>query len=433
MPHITAPATIEALAPPVRPLRVLQVTDNYTPNRDGVTTSVVSLAQGLTALGHEVAVLAPRARGTYPTPGTSTYLAPAIRAVGDYHLSWATPRSVAAVAKDFDADLVHVHTLGPLGLAAATYSRRQGAACVLTWHTDLLAYSSVYPVINLAIPLSHIAWSFPRELPQAWRSTRRSLGAALRGRGQTEANRSTLAEALAYFDHVIAPSRKAAGTMPCGRGDQAVHVVPSAEIAPTGPPSPVADTLVERLGGRPVIAFVGRLSGEKNFEALLRSFARDVLPHCPDTLLLAIGEGPLHRRFEALAAELGVADAVVFTGAVANPVVRQVLPHCTLLAQPSLTETQGLVLAEAAAAGVPAVVLDRTLDGIVEHGVTGYVAEDEADLGRRMVELVLAPETRDRMGRRARETTAGYSSERFAERVLGVYGEVVGVGASARG
>ncbi|HEY1177486.1 MAG TPA: glycosyltransferase, partial [Phytomonospora sp.] len=405
---------------------VLQVTDNYTPNRDGVTTSVVSLARGLTALGHEVAVLAPRARGAYPTPGTRTYLAPAIRAVGDYHLSWATPRSVAAVARDFGADLVHVHTLGPLGLAAATYTRRDGAACVLTWHTDLLAYCDVYPAINLAIPLSHIAWSFPRELPRAWRSTRRSIGAALRGRGQTDANRRTLAEALAYFDHVIAPSRKAAGTLPCGRGDQAVHVVPSAETAAEGPPEPLAAALVARLAGRPVVAFVGRLSGEKNFGALLRSMARHVLPHCPDTVLLAIGDGPLRRGFEALAAELGIADAVVFAGAVPNTVVRQVLPHCTVLAQPSLTETQGLVLAEAAAAGVPSVVLDRTLDGVVEHGVTGYVADDEADLGRRVAELVLSPETRDRLGARARAATAGYTSERFAERVLAVYGEVVG-------
>ncbi|HEY1179235.1 MAG TPA: hypothetical protein VGF17_24030, partial [Phytomonospora sp.] len=68
MLHLSAPATSEALPVATRPLRVLQVTDNYTPNRDGVTTSVVSLARGLTALGHEVAVLAPRARGAYPTP-----------------------------------------------------------------------------------------------------------------------------------------------------------------------------------------------------------------------------------------------------------------------------------------------------------------------------------------------------------------------------
>ncbi|MEV0649017.1 glycosyltransferase [Phytomonospora sp. NPDC050363] len=436
MPHLTATAAIEALtAPPAgRPLRILLVTDNYTPNRDGVTTSVVSLAQGLTALGQEVAVLAPRARGTYGTPGTRTFLAPAIRAVGDYHLSWATPRSVRALAEEFGADLVHVHTLGPLGLAAAAGSRRSGTACVLTWHTDLLAYCRDYPAINLAIPLSHILWSFPGELPRAWRSTRRSVAAALRRRGQTEANRATLAEALAYFDHVIAPSHKAAGTLPCERADQRVHFVPSAEISAPAPPEPAAAEVLARVGRRPVVVFVGRLSGEKNFETLLRSTARDVLRRCPDALLLAIGDGPLRQRFEALAADLGVADSVMFTGAVPNAAVRQILPRCTLLAQPSLTETQGLVLAEAASAGVPAVVLDRALDGLVEHGVTGYVADGVADFGSLIAALVLAPELRDRLGARAREATVGYTSERFAARVLEIYrqAEVSGGSLSVR-
>ncbi|MYV54838.1 glycosyltransferase [Streptomyces sp. SID3212] len=410
-------------------MRVLIVSDNYAPNGDGIAASVISLATGLCELGHEVTVIAPRANAPLPPAEYMTYFVPSFATgYGDYRFSWPSAGAVKRIVEYCTPDIVHVHSLGSLGLLAASHCRRLGIKCVLTWHTDLEAYRKAYPVLNFCIPLMYLA-SVPRRLPTAVARLLLRTTITLTTRARlAEYYRQMLCGTLTLFDHVITPSAKAASSIADLLPGDSVSIIPTAPI-----PAQELDAESRRRlhslrkvlhGGDAVICFVGRLSKEKNLELLLRVMARHVLPEYPGARLNVIGGGRRRNHYERLTQALQISHAVTFSGPLPREIVGHVLKSCTVLAHPALSETQGMVIDEAALAGVPAVVLDPEL--AVRHAVTGYIATSESSLGTELVRIIRAPEIRRRLGVNARRAVEKYTSRQYAARVAAVYLEVVG-------
>lgn len=108
---------------------------------------------------------------------------------------------------------------------------------------------------------------------------------------------------------------------------------------------------------RPTALFVGRVAHEKNIGFLLDAMIY-ALKNCPDMLLLITGEGPAEAELQRQAARLGISASVRFLGYLDRA---QELPACYAAADvfvfASRTETQGLLLLEALAAGVPVIAL----------------------------------------------------------------------------
>jgi glycosyltransferase involved in cell wall biosynthesis len=111
--------------------------------------------------------------------------------------------------------------------------------------------------------------------------------------------------------------------------------------------------------GQPVALFVGRVAHEKNIGFLLEAMVHTRC-QCPDALLVVAGEGPARADLQARGNQLGLTDAVRFIGYLDR---RDALPDCyaaaDVFAFASRTETQGLVLLEAMAAGLPVVALSE--------------------------------------------------------------------------
>lgn len=108
------------------------------------------------------------------------------------------------------------------------------------------------------------------------------------------------------------------------------------------------------------ILMAGRLEKEKEYPSALRAFAR-VYAHIPETRLYIAGDGTLQARLAAQARMLGIADAVVFLGAVKEITTQLARAHVFL--HTSQYEGFGAVLAEAALAGVPIVSTDVGIAG----------------------------------------------------------------------
>ncbi|NJD54800.1 MAG: glycosyltransferase [Nitrospirae bacterium] len=172
-----------------------------------------------------------------------------------------------------------------------------------------------------------------------------------------------------------------------------VHVVPN----------PVDVQKIQALSGEavpgalfagdvPVILSAGRLSKEKGFDCLMRSFAGLKAKH--DARLVILGEGKEEDALRILAGELGISDDVFFAGYVENP--WKYMRHATMVVVPSLYEGFGMVIVEAMACGVP-VIATRAYDGIediVEHGASGLLVlpGDESALTEAMYRLLTHPE-----------------------------------------
>jgi phosphatidyl-myo-inositol dimannoside synthase len=192
-------------------------------------------------------------------------------------------------------------------------------------------------------------------------------------------------------DAITTISRYTRGRVAAAFGPRAaLEVVPSGVDAERFRPDPAARAELRRrygLGAAPVVGCVSRLVPRKGQDALVRALPR-VRAAVPDARLLLVGDGPYRDRLRRLVAAVGVAEHVVFTGAV--PAAELPAHHnvADVFALPCRTrgggldvEGLGIALLEAAATGLPVVAgHSGGAPETVRDGHTGHVV-DGRDVG----------------------------------------------------
>ena len=167
---------------------------------------------------------------------------------------------------------------------------------------------------------------------------------------------------------------------------------------------------------RPAVLFVGRHIPDKRLDALPAALAiarRDL----PDLVANVAGRGPETEHVRAAAMAAGVADVVRFLGRVDDEALRRLYRESSVLVNPSAREGFGLVVAEAAAAATPSVVVageDNAAAELVSSGVNGEIATDVSPttLADAIVRVV-------RAGRALRESTLSWFERERVEHGLG--------------
>ena len=347
-------------------MRILLTTESFLPYLSGVTVSVDALARGLGARGHQVLILAPRpADGADPEPIGSPGPAPAYAWLPSYQLPRIAPpqyrmplpvpwTSAVRAAAAFDADVVHAHSPFVTGLLARRLARDAAAPLVFTHHTRFADYH--HYLGPLAGP----------------------------GAAATEAYLRRFRMACAA---IVAPSGDLAAEiregLPAARR-QHVHVVPTGiDVEGIRALAPVDPRVEQGWGPETVVAAsLGRLAREKSPGTLLDGFA---MAAAGDSRLrlLVIGAGAAEAEVRARAARSDLAGRVALSGALPRTDALARLRGCDLFVFTSRTETQGLVLAEAIACGLPAVaVAGPGVTDSVRDGVDGIVVEAMPQAGR---------------------------------------------------
>ncbi len=186
------------------------------------------------------------------------------------------------------------------------------------------------------------------------------------------------------------------------------------------------------------ILFVGRIEPLKGIDTLLQalSILRDRWPHALEhTCLVIIGGDPWSQnpdeemaRLQSMRAELGLADLVAFIGAKGHDVLPFYYAAASVVVVPSYYESFGMVALEAMAVGTPVIASDvGGLSYLVQHGITGFRVPRRSPeaLAERLLALLTDEALRRQMGHQAREYARLYAWPRIADRILGVYGEVL--------
>lgn len=379
-------------------MRVLMVSDVYFPRINGVSTSIETFRRGLAAHGVDVRLVVPRYADESDEPGIVRVAGrPVVGDPEDRLAGWqAMHRAVFDAAAD--CDLIHVQTPFVAHYAGLRAARRRALPVVSTYHTLFEEY------------LEHYApW-----LPGGW------LRAAARGFSRRQCN---------ALDAVVVPSTAMRQRLADYRVTVPTHVLP------TGIP------LAQFTGGdgaafraahgiaaqRPVALFVGRVAHEKNIEFLFHAL-REAQRRCPEIILVVAGEGPAMGELRARVAALGLAGAVRFIGYLDRS---QDLPNCYAAADAfvfaSRTETQGLVLLEAMAAGLPVIALSAmgTAD-ILENTAGCFTPPDDPQAFGEVLGHVLANrDAWDYLGQDARRAAEAWSDSALAGRLAGLYRQLV--------
>lgn len=380
-------------------MRVLVTTESYLPYVSGVTVSVDALGRGLGRAGHDVLVLAPRPASDEPLPDVGSpgpppahaWLAsyqPPRPAPPGYRMPWPNPLDPALrEARHFAPDVVHAHSPFVTGLMARRVARAAGAPLVFTHHTRFADYS--HYLGPLAGPGAHL---MDRYLRRFW----------------------------AGCQAIIAPSSELAdqirARVPSGLRSR-VHVVPTGvDVAAVRALAP-RDPRPER-GWPPdsiVVASLGRLAPEKSPLTVLDAFA-SAARGVPELRLVVIGSGPMQSEVARRADDAGLGDRVHLTGALPRRDALATLAACDIFAFASRTETQGLVLAEALAAGLPTVAVDGPgVRDSVRDGIDGHVISAEPAAARvsRMAD-VISRLACDAAARRRLAAGASAGADRFS-------------------
>ncbi len=166
----------------------------------------------------------------------------------------------------------------------------------------------------------------------------------------------------------------------------------------------------------PTFLYMGRLKRYKGIDLAIRalSVARQVMP---DLRLEIAGNGDARPGLEALAAALGLNDAVRFHGFVSEAEKLRLLRTAWANIFPSPKEGWGITVVEAAACGTPSIASDSPgLRDSVRHGQTGYLVPhgDVTALAGRMVELARSPGLIEQLGAAGRQFAAALTWEAAA-------------------
>lgn len=182
-----------------------------------------------------------------------------------------------------------------------------------------------------------------------------------------------------YFDRVIAVSRRMESELlRHGVARDKLVLIQNALIVENYAPDRNDQSVRQELGipeQHKVIAKIGRLSPEKRQDLFLRS-AATILKDFPDTCFILIGIGPEQAELEKLAAQLGIAEKVIFAGFRQD--MQRVYNSIDLVVQSSMTEGMPNVILEALLMRVPVVATDvgGTAE-IVEHERSGLLIPPE--------------------------------------------------------
>jgi glycosyltransferase involved in cell wall biosynthesis len=179
-----------------------------------------------------------------------------------------------------------------------------------------------------------------------------------------------------------------------------------------------------------VVGHVGRLAREKNLPFLAASIARFLKGHS-NCICLIVGSGNARGEIEEIFQEHGVHDRLRLTGVLKNQELVDAYHAMDVFAFASKSETQGMVLTEAMAAGIPVVAVDASgVREVVRDQQNGRLLSDEdVDEFAAALEWIasLSPQTRRVLENGVAKTAAAFSMSRTAERTLALYQSLIGV------
>ena len=381
-------------------MRIAMFTNNYKPYIGGVPISIEHLAEALRARGHKVWVFAPSYKNEIEEEYVIRYPSFPFQVAGAPVPDILTGIFLKKV-RELEIDVIHVHHPALVGNVALHIRRKLGIPVVFTYHTRYMEYLHyIRGLENLEEHTGFLDWYLRRFCNDC--------------------------------DLLVAPTP---GIRSYLYGKEVIRPV---EVLPTGIPAEAflpdekrAAEIRKRYIGDADYLFctVSRLAAEKNLVFQMQGLAHlgRLLKKRGKTFRhLFIGDGPAKESLVRMAEELGLSEHVIFVGNVENHEMKNYQVACDAFLFTSKSETQGIVLLEAMAAGNPVVALDASgVRDIVANGENGFLTGgDAADWAGRVAELVTNEALQQQMRANAVRTAMQYTEDEIARRAEQYYKKV---------
>jgi 1,2-diacylglycerol 3-alpha-glucosyltransferase len=382
-------------------LNIAFFTDSYLPYTSGVVRSIETFSAEFRALGHQVYIFAPDYPNCPKLENVFRFKSLPSIAHKDFTLAIPISPRLENTLQELKIDIIHVHSPFLLGRLGAKAAKKNRIPLIYTYHTLYDQYVHYVP----------IAQNFSRWLV-------RKMSKDFCNLCDLVVTPTSMIEDLLRKYGV----RTSIETIPTGinlknfeKGDHS-WLRASYPIAP----------------GDQVLLFVGRLGTEKNLDFLLQAF-KAINKQLPNTTLVLVGSGPQELHYKELCRSLGLEERTVFTGTLNQEQVINAYLGSDLFIFASVTETQGLVLGEAHAAGLPIVAVEAfgTKD-MVTSGYNGFLTPLKQDVfTTKVLEVLKNPQLYHKFSKNAKISVNSISSFNSAKRLLSCYEEITNRGEEA--
>jgi 1,2-diacylglycerol 3-alpha-glucosyltransferase len=377
-------------------VRIAMFTNTYLPHVGGVARSVNSFEEELRRQGHEVCVIAPEFDGAEASP--HVLRVPAIQHFNgsDFSVRLPQPGLIAEFLDDFRPEIIHSHHPFLLGDSALRVAWTRRLPLVFTHHTLYEQYTRYVPLDSDA--MKRVAIQMATEYCNLCThvvAPSESVAALLKER--------CVKTPITAIPTGIDLERFASGD---GMAFRAKHGIDKAAL---------------------VVGHVGRLAGEKNLEFLARAVGA-FLADRSDAVFLVVGVGGLADMVRDAAGAGAGANQVVMAGQQTGQDLADAYAAMDVFAFSSQSETQGMVLAEAMAAGAPVVALDGP--GVREvvcetNGKLLPADASEADFASALSQIARDPRRLRKLAAAAHRSAEPFSLEACAGRLLELYESLV--------
>lgn len=387
-------------------MRIGLFTDTYPPFINGVSTSVEMLKNALEKKNHEVYLVTVNDSSIkYDYDEENRILKIPSIPIGlyDYRLSRIYSLKMINLIKSWNLDVIHSHTELGIGICARLVAKQFNIPLIHTYHTMYKDYTHY---------VTH---------------------------GHFDKSSKKIVEYLTKFycdttaTELIVPTNKTYRLFKENyKFEKNIHIIPTGIEVDRFFKENVNKKEVDRLRKNlnlskrdTVIIFVGRLAQEKNIEFLLNAEKKIINNHS-NIKLLIVGDGPDKEKLEMFSRKLGIEKNVIFTGKVAwndMPVYYQL---ANFFATASKTETQGLTVIEAMAAGItPVCIHDEAFLTSITDNLNGFIFDNIDEYVEIILKLEKNKQERAKISGQARIQAEHFSSAQFADNVLVVYNKAI--------
>ena len=361
-------------------MRIAYLTQSYPPMISGAALAVEKLATAMAQRGHQVLVIAASDRErpyhTYKDNLTIIRLSSIHNPMRAHQRFLLFPQfAIIKALKKFQPDIIHVHEPLQTAWAGISYARQHKLPITMTVH-QLPAFAASY-LPNLPIlrqQIESLLWMYARAL-------------------------------IKQFTAVITPSHNTSGLLANFTGIKANTISNGIDLQRFHPPLSSDDGTATRTrlnlpSNVPILLHIGRLDTDKSVDKVIRAAAPAIRES--EAQLLIVGDGCEKKSLMGLCHTLGIAQRVHFTNLISDhQYLSEIYRMASIFITASEIETQGIVLLEAAASGLPIVAVDATcISEIVHDQVSGFLTMpgNIPDLSNRIITLLNNPERARMMG-----------------------------------
>ena len=362
-------------------------TDTYTPQINGVVTSIQTFKKQLEKRGHEVYVFAPSPKQKSDTKKIIRF--PSVKFIFQPEMRIAFPYSGEAlnIIKKINLDIIHAHDPFSIGLFGMWVAKKYKIPFVHTYHT-------LYP------EYVHYIWEakFTKELAKRLSK-----------------------DFCNNFNLIIAPSTKIKKFLKAWGVSKSIEILPSGvDLKGSTKPSSKLREKYKILPKEKVLIFVGRLGKEKNIELLIKALKK---VKTPNVKLLIVGDGPYRSQLEELTEKEHLKDRVVFSGYLPKEEVVLAYKSSKIFIFSSKTETQGLVIAEAMSVGLPVVaVSDLAIADMVKDKKNGFLVKSNSKDFASKVDIILQDKSLyNKMSKNSINFAKEFSAEKLTKKLENIY------------